>query len=78
MPGFVDGSMDTIFEIEQINSRVAADINTHTTHTNEIVSLEEKTRERHLKRDMPELINKKDQERLDSKNKIIDPEMPLS
>ena len=78
MPGFVNGSMDTIFEIEQINSRVAADINTHTSHTNEIVSLDEKARERHLKRDMPELINKKDQEKLNNKNTIVDTKMPLS
>ena len=57
--------MDTIFEIEQINSRVAADINNQASHTSEIVSLEEKTRERFLKRDMPVLINVKEQERLD-------------
>ena len=46
MPGFVGGSMDTIFEIEQINSRVANAIDTHTTHTREIATLEEKTREK--------------------------------
>ena len=57
---------------------MAADINTQASHTNEIVSLEEKTRERHLKRDMPELINKKAQEQLDNKNQVIDPNMPLS
>ena len=70
--------MDTIFEIEQINSRVAADINTQTTHTNQIVSLEEKTREKFLKRDMPVLINVKEQEKLDSQNKVIDTKIPLS
>ena len=70
--------MDTIFEIEQINSRVAADINNQASHTNEIVSLEEKTRERFLKRDMPVLINVKEQERLDQQNKIIDTKIPLS
>ena len=59
-PGILDAQMDTIFEIEQINSRVAAEINNQTSHTNEIVSLEEKTRERFLKRDMPVLINVKE------------------
>ena len=59
-PGILDAQMDTIFEIEQINSRVAAEINNQASHTNEIVSLEEKTRERFLKRDMPVLINVKE------------------
>ena len=57
---------------------MAADINTQTTHTNEIVSLEEKTRERFLKRDMPVLIDVKEQERLDNQNKVIDTKIPLS
>ena len=51
---------------------MAKEIDTHASHTREIASFEEKTRERHMKRDMPELINKKDQDRLDSTNKVID------
>ena len=70
--------MNDLDEIEKINQRMALGITKDVKKTINIASLEEKSIETQIKRDMPSVFTMQDQASLNTKNTSIDISKPLS